>query len=302
MPTHFQISVTITPNNIDLLSGIFFDLGAQAVTMTDAQNEPLFQVTPEDEPHWQHTTLHALFDADITPDPLIEHIKNNYDAFHTHDFYVEKIFNENWVLKTQKQFQVRAFSGLWVCPRWEKSSFEKTHGKKERVVFLEPGLAFGTGTHPTTQLCLTWLSEHAPKNKTVIDYGCGSGILALAALVLGAKTVWATDHDTQALSATKNNLSYNTFKNTAYCHIVTTDEIKSVRADIVVANILANPLIELAPTLMDLLLPQGTLILSGVLANDINRVTNAYLSHFNCVDTQQKDEWILMVLATHSHS
>jgi ribosomal protein L11 methyltransferase len=292
MPTHFQISVTVTSDQAEILSDIFSDLGADAVTMTDAKDEPLFQLSPEHGPLWQDTTVHALFDDTLSADNLIISIKENHAEFKLLDFYIEKIAAKNWVEETQKHFHAQEFSGLWICPQWEKSAWEKSHSKKEPVVFIEPGLAFGTGTHPTTQLCLTWLATHALKNQTVIDYGCGSGILALGACALDAKIVWATDHDNQALISTQNNANYNSFKNES--HIVNTNDIQSARANIVIANILANPLISLAPTLTELVLPQGKLVLSGILANDSDRVAAAYENHFTRIKTEQKDEWVLI--------
>lgn len=295
MTSHFQISVTVSPDKIEMLSDIFSDLGAEAITMTDAKDEPLFQLEPEDEPHWQQTTLHALFDTQFSPDQVIQAILQDNPEFKTLDFYVEKIANQNWVEVTQKQFHAQQLGHLWICPQWEKSTWEKTHrNKKEPVVFIEPGLAFGTGTHPTTQLCLTWLATHSLKKKTVIDYGCGSGILALAAMALDAKMVWATDHDHQALISTENNASYNAFKNTL--RIVNTTDICSARADIVIANILANPLIELAPILSELVSENGTLVLSGVLEVDAERVASAYKNRFAKVDMQQQDGWVLIEL------
>lgn len=292
---HFQISVTTTHNQAELLSDIFSELGADAVSMTDAQDEPLFQVTLEETPLWKATTLHALFNTDFSAEEIIHQIKKQHVEFQSLNFYIEKVAQKNWVEETQKQFRAQQFGDLWVCPQWEKESFEKTHGrKKSPVVFIEPGLAFGTGTHPTTQLCLTWLATHDLKNKIVIDYGCGSGILALAALALNAKKVYATDHDYQALISTKNNEKYNQFKNKLI--ILTTEEIKSARADIVVANILANPLIELAPRLTELVLPNGKLILSGVLANDADRVIDAYNTHFTHTHTHTHTDWVLMEL------
>jgi len=297
MPSHFQISVTVTADKIEALSELFADLGADAITMTDAKDEPLFQLTPDDEPHWQHTTVHALFDTntpDFSAETIVQTIQKNNPEFQSLDFYIEKIANENWVSITQKQFRPQQFGKqLWICPQWERSMWEKSHRDKKTIaVFIEPGLAFGTGTHPTTQLCLTWLANHPPKKLTVIDYGCGSGILALSALALGAKTVWATDHDDQALISTENNAACNAFKNNL--HIVNTTDIKSACADLVLANILANPLIELAPTLTELLSPKGKLILSGVLSQDADRVASAYLNHFTRTDMKQQGEWVLM--------
>lgn len=297
MSSHIQISVIASADQIDALSELFADLGADAITMTDAKDEPLFQLTPDDEPHWQHTTVQALFDAntpDFSAETIVQTIQKNNSAFQSLDFYIEKMMNENWVEKTQKQFQPQQFGKqLWICPQWEKDTWEKSHNDKKSIaVFIEPGLAFGTGTHPTTQLCLTWLANHPPKKLEVIDYGCGSGILALAACALGAKTVWATDHDDQALISTENNAAYNTCSDNL--HIVNTTDIKSARANVMLANILANPLIALASTLTELILPKGKLILSGVLTEDADRVASAYLDHFTRTDTKQQDEWVLM--------
>jgi len=294
MTTHIQISATIAPDKIDLLSDIFMELGAHAVSMTDAKDEPLFQLSPEDQPHWQHTTVHALFDEDFSADHIIAQIKECYPLFLSCDFYCEKIGQKNWVLETQKQFHAQQFGSLWICPQWERKQFKKIHGKK-KVVFIEPGLAFGTGTHPTTQLCLTWIANAKLHKHTLIDYGCGSGILALGALAMGAQTVYATDHDDQALESTHNNLAYNTF-DPAKLAIRKTDAMQDVKADIIVANILANPLIELASTLKNLLLPHGKLILSGILSHDADRVFAAYQDHFTRVDIQHQDEWVLMEL------
>ena len=293
MVTHYQISITVTPNQIELLSELFSDLGADAVTMIDAKDEPLFQLSPEDNPHWQHTTLQALFNATIPAKKMIDKIKKNHPEFQACHFDIEKIENKNWVEETQKQFHAQKFGKLWICPQWEKNNFLQAH-KNAPVVFIEPGLAFGTGTHPTTQLCLTWIAKNVA-HESVIDYGCGSGILALAALALGAKIVFATDHDPQALESTGNNYTYNHF-NDAILHVRKINEMQLIKTEIVIANILANPLIELAPTLTQLLLPNGKLILSGILSHDADRVFAAYQNHFTRIDTQEKEGWVLMEL------
>lgn len=294
MTPHFQISVTTSPAIIETLSDIFMELGADAITMTDAKDEPLFQLSPEEGPLWQQTTLHALFDSNYSPEDIIDRIKTHFPEFQSLDFYAEKVENQNWVEQTQKQFHAQPFGKLWICPQWEKADWEKTHKRDKHVVFIEPGLAFGTGTHPTTQLCLTWLADNTLNNQVMIDYGCGSGILALAACALNAKTVYATDHDPQALIATHNNANYNTFSTPLHC--VSTKDIQSVRTDIVVANILANTLIDLAPTLSKLLLPNGKLILSGILSEDADRVIAAYQNDFEKRDVQMKEGWVLIEL------
>lgn len=289
MKNHKQISASVSAHQIDALSDCLSELGALAISMTDAKDEPLFQLTPGEEKFWQETTLHALFDESSDCEKIIADLKNTQPQFKTTKFLIEKIEGRDWVLETQKQFSAQAFGGLWVCPMWEKDTFD-TRDKK--VLFLEPGLAFGTGTHPTTQLCLTWLATHDLKHKTVIDYGCGSGILALGALALGAEAVYATDHDEQALLSTQNNADYNAFEKTL--HIVNTTDIKKARVDIVIANILANPLIELADTLRNLLKPNGQLILSGILADDLDRVIAAYQAYFEVAEKKVLGEWGLV--------
>jgi len=294
-----QLSATVTPDNIDLLSELFFALGAETVTLTDAEDEPLFQRSPEDQPHWQQTTVHGLYvfdtekEADGTCADIIRNIQEDA-AFSKTVFTIKKLEDKNWVEETQKHFQPQNFGGLWVCPQWEKQAFLKTHANTP-VIFIEPGLAFGTGTHPTTQLCLTWLATHDLKNKSVIDYGCGSGILAIAACAQQSARVYATDHDSQALESTINNARYNDF-DPALLETRTTDKMHGVKADIIVANILANTLITLAPTLIDLLAENGTLVLSGVLREDVQRVVAAYDQVLTVTEIQYQQEWSLIEL------
>ncbi|MDP1574284.1 MAG: 50S ribosomal protein L11 methyltransferase [Coxiellaceae bacterium] len=297
MTNLIQISATISPEHIDLLSELFFALDAETVTLTDAKDEPLFQLSPEDQPHWQQTTVHGLFALDEASfaQRIVTTIKENNSEFVETKFIIQEVENKNWVEETQKQFHAQAFGPLWVCPQWEKEVFLKNH-PNEKVIFIEPGLAFGTGTHPTTQLCLTWLATHDLKNKTVVDYGCGSGILALAACAEDAALVYATDHDQQALESTLNNAEYNVFPH-AILHTRKTNDMSDVKADIVVANILANTLITLAPTLIDLLAPNGKLILSGVLSQDVDRVVASYSDHFSLTDVQHQEEWTLIALS-----
>src|SRR3990167_6006901 len=140
--THIQISTTTTSDNVELLSDIFSEHGALSVSMTDAKDEPLFQLNPEDNPHWQQTTLHALFDSLTSPDHIVSEIKKNYPQFLVCDFFIEKIDSKNWVLETQKQFQPQQFSQLWICPQQHKQDFLRNH-KNALAVFIEPGLAFG---------------------------------------------------------------------------------------------------------------------------------------------------------------
>lgn len=317
MSTTFQISATVSPENIDLLSELFFAFDAATVTCVDAKDQPLFQVGLKEHPHWDHTTVQGLFVLDQTlnesestraqasrddrtraqasrAEQIIQTIKSDHSVFTDTVFTVTEIENKNWVEETQKNFQPQCFSGLWVCPQWEKENFIAQH-PNEKVIYIEPGLAFGTGTHPTTQLCLKWLAENSIDNKIVVDYGCGSGILALAACALSAKEVYATDHDEQALESSKNNLMYNDFS-VSQLHLRTTNNMHDVKADIVVANILANTLINLADPLIALLKPGAQLVLSGVLRNDVDRVVAAFQSHCHLMDVSYQEDWSVITL------
>ena len=292
MHTLIQLSVIANSAQIDLLSELFFALGAETVTCEDARNEPLFQLSPEDHPHWQHTMVRGLFDGAVDMNHVIFVIKNNQEEFSQLIFSVEKIENKNWVAETQKFFSAQQFGKLWICPQWDAKIFTQ-----KPVVFIEPGLAFGTGTHPTTQLCLTWLATHDLADKTVVDYGCGSGILALGAMALGAKKVFATDHDDQALESTVNNVAYNNFDRDRLV-IKKIGKMEGIKANIVIANILANTIIDLAAVLTNLVLPGGKLILSGILREDSERVFQVYQDNFTVVDTQCQGEWVLLELET----
>lgn len=291
-----QISAVVPADQIDLLSELFFALGAETVTDIDAEDEPLFQTSPEDRPHWQRTAVQGLFvfeacdNVNAVCAPIIDNIQSNHTIFASTPFHIQVIENKNWVAETQKYFQPQKFGNLWVCPQWERDSFSE-----KPVIFIEPGLAFGTGTHPTTQLCLTWLATYELKNKTVVDYGCGSGILALAACAVGANTVYATDHDVQALESTLNNAQYNAF-DVGVLQTRTTDNMQNIQADIVVANILANTLIALVAILTSIVKEKGVLVLSGVLREDVNRVVAVYETDFIVQDIQYQEEWSLIVL------
>ncbi len=287
-----QIIISTTPDLIDDLSDELLALGALAISLTDAKDDPIFQLAPEETPLWQETVLTALFPDSTLVDPLVKELKHTNPRFKDLTVTIEPVANKNWVEETQKQFPPQQFGNLWVCPEWEK---EKLADTNDSAIYIAPGLAFGTGTHPTTKLCLKWLSDNPPKGKVVVDYGCGSGILALGAIALGAKTVYATDHDPQALQSTAHNADCNTFQNIDL-QIRHIDDMQNIKADLLLANILANPLIELAPTLISLLKPNSTLVLSGLLTSDIDRVASAYQSACKITKTQQEGDWVLLEL------
>ncbi len=199
---------------------------------------------------------------------------------------IKKIADEDWVRRSLDQFKPMKFGKrLWICPSW----FTPPEPNDVNII-LDPGLAFGTGTHPTTALCLEWLDEHINAQHLVIDYGCGSGILSLAALKLGAKRVFAVDNDEQALEATLRNGEKNGFI-PPELQTYLPNELPVEQADLLIANILAQPLIELAPLFAKRVKPHGKLILSGILPSQTEEITKAYSPWFNMQPPDFKEEW-----------
>lgn len=249
-----QIKFTIDASEYESLCETLEQLGALSITLMDAEDNPIFEPEPGTMPLWDKAIVTALFDekADL----------KNYP--------VEIIEDKAWERECMDQFHPMRFGEkLWICPSWHE-----VHEPNAVIVKLDPGLAFGTGSHETTKLCLTWLATHDITNKIIIDYGTGSGILAIAAMKLGAKKVYAVDIDTQALQAVEENASNNNTE----IEICTPDHLPKIKADIILANILANPLIQLAPVLLSHLKKEGLLVLSGLLVSQIEPVKEAYES------------------------
>ena len=200
---------------------------------------------------------------------------------------VEILEDKDWVREWMDQYQpVKLSDRLWICPSWR----EPVDPDAANLI-LDPGLAFGTGTHPTTHLCLQWLAQAKTEGKTVIDYGCGSGILAIAALLLGAESALAIDNDPQALTATQDNASRNQIAPKRLTVTLPRDNYPA-SADILLANILAQPLIELAGVIAGLVKPSGQLALSGILESQWQDVAAAYSPWFELNDPVIEAEWV----------
>lgn len=290
--TWTQLALTCKETQAELISNYLSAYDALAVTIVDGSgHEEIFQYTPTDSPIWKKSKILALFnnqDEAIQASQMLDVVVD--DKLH---FAIEEITDKDWVRETQKSFPAQSFgqkSSLYVIPSWEQQG-----QFKPPYVRIDPGVAFGTGTHPTTGLCLSWLADHPPIDLQVIDYGCGSGILALAALALKAQHVFATDHDDMAIEATMNNANLNNFVSVDNLHCSKEVPDTLATADLVMANILANPLIELAPTLTQLCKANGTLLLSGLLSMEVDQV----LSHYPEFTEQQRyhlEDWSAIVL------
>lgn len=277
--------LTITPQmglDADWVGDLLTLSGACAVTLTDAEDNPIFEPDIGTTPLWQRTAITGLFLTEADRDAGLRLLLSQCPPGSFHHSLTD-LADQDWVRAWMAEFQpMQMGERLWICPSWE------TPPQADAVnIILDPGLAFGTGTHPTTALCLRWLDQQEITNKTVVDYGCGSGILAVAAKKLGAAHVFASDIDVQALQATRANADANQ---------VEVDLFEPMQAlapvDIVIANILAHPLQQLAPYLCSLLKDDGYLVLSGILQSQADDVKTAYAPWINVHDLECQDEWV----------
>jgi len=266
------------------------EMGADAVSMEDAADQPLYEPDPGTTPLWSQTTVTGLFQCDRDIDQLCADIR---DAWHQQtpvtisEIGVILVEDKDWERAWMDDFQPLKFGErLWIVPSWHDAPDPEAAN-----LMLDPGLAFGTGTHPTTALCLEWLDGQDVQGKQVIDYGCGSGILGLAALLLGADHVIGVDTDPQALAASRDNARRNGVEQSRLDLYLPEDE-PDTRCDVMLANILAQPLIGLASHLATLTRPGGDLVLSGILSNQAREVMAAYEPWFIMDEPEQREEWI----------
>lgn len=288
-----EIHINTVAEHAKMLEEELFVLGAEAVTMQDAGDQPIYEPALHESSLWQETTVIGLFAHDQDSDPIIHSLKQHQANQEIKNFYVKHLADQDWVRASLKNFQPLQFGKrLWVCPSWHTPPNPNSVN-----VILDPGLAFGTGTHETTHLCLEWLEQHIQSQSCLIDYGCGSGILGIAALKLGAKHVIAVDHDSQALEATRHNAERNGLSTLQLETLLPSQPIPQ-KADILIANILAKPLIDLSYLFSSLLKPHGEILLSGILRDQVEEVVKAYQPWFNLKESTFKNEWACLFLET----
>lgn len=279
-----QITTNVPEAQAEPLSEMMTELGAVSVTFMDAQDEPIYEPEIGTTPIWSITKVMSLFDAETHAEFIVETLQANMPALQDNHFKIEAIEDKDWVREWMDQFQPMKFGeNLWIVPSWHA-----TPDANAVNLMLDPGLAFGTGTHPTTAMCLQWLDQHPPIGKTVIDYGCGSGVLALAAKKLGASQVAGTDIDPQAVQASLENAKRN--QESITFHLV--NEFESEPVDLLIANILSGPLKALAPEFAELVKPGGQLILSGLLTSQADELIEHYKAYgFELNELATTDEW-----------
>lgn len=281
-----QIRLNSTNERAEAISDFLEELGSVSVTFMDSQDTPIFEPLPGETRLWGNTDVIALFDAETDMAPILTALQGSHLLEQGFAYKIEQIEDKDWEREWMDNFHPMKFGKrLWICPTWREIP------EPDAVnVMLDPGLAFGTGTHPTTALCLEWLDSLDLEGKTVIDFGCGSGILAIAALKLGAKSAVGIDIDPQAILASRNNAEANGVADRLQLFL-SDDKPANLKADVVVANILAGPLKELYPVISQLPKAQGNLGLSGILASQAQSVCEAYAQTFELEPVVEREEW-----------
>lgn len=283
-----RLTIESDKNFVEPLSELLEKFGASSVSYAPATDEALYDEPSEKAGFWQHTAVSALLDHDIDLDILLACIRNLLGTENIFSHKIESLADREW-LEAHKEGHGPMLFGdrLCVCPSWSE-----VPAGYQYSIMLDPGLAFGTGAHATTSLCLQWLAENELAHKQVIDYGCGSGILALAAARLGADKVYAVDIDPQAISATRRNADNNGLQEKLI--LSQADQAVLPEADILVANILLKPLLGLASKFSELVQPDGQIILSGILATQVEECLATYDRWFTIQEPTFKEEWAIL--------
>jgi ribosomal protein L11 methyltransferase len=269
----------------------FFNAGAASVTFKEhiphgQQEKPILEPNLGETPLWEHTRVVGLFDTDINTAHITSQLTQQLSPIHL-TLRWEQLEDKDWEREWMKNYHpIQCADNLWICPSWIAPPNPDAIN-----ILLDPGLAFGTGTHPTTFLCLQWLAEQNLNNTSLIDYGCGSGILGVAALLLGTQQAIGVDIDPQALIATKENLQRNGLPVDSFT-VHQPQDCPSTQVDIMAANILAGPLVELADTIIALIKPSGSICLSGILHHQAQAVMDAYAHAIHFDPVTQKEEWV----------
>ncbi len=280
-----QLRIRAGGADLDGLEAACLDLGALAVTLSDAGDEPVLEPRPGETPTWPDTELTALFSEDIAIDDVSTELFRRFKSSPKFAIQTEQLPDRHWEREWLKDFRPEPFGDrLWVCP----------HGQQAKdpnaiVLSLDPGLAFGTGSHPTTALCLRWLDRHIKGGEQILDFGCGSGVLAIAGLLLGATSADATDIDPQALRASVDNATAN--KVADKLKVYEPSSTPTCQYDIVIANILASTLIDFAPQLIDSTRVGGQLVLSGVLKEQADDVMQAFTHAVDFTPAVIEGDW-----------
>ncbi|WP_322106060.1 50S ribosomal protein L11 methyltransferase [Paraburkholderia sp. J41] len=288
-----ELIVELERDRAEELSDALIELGALSVSVEDADadtpdEQPLFGepgLTPE-RTAWQHSRVIALIGADQDPALLLAAASNELALAQTPRFSLREVEEQDWVRLTQSQFDpIQIGERIWVVPSWHDAP-----DPHALVLELDPGLAFGTGSHPTTRLCMEWIEQHVKPGQSMLDYGCGSGILAILAQKCGANPVIGIDIDPQAVESAR----YNSERNRAQVAYGLPDDLQAGEFDVVVANILSNPLKLMASMLSSRVKPGGRLALSGILARQADEVAQVYARWIDISVWREHEGWVCL--------
>ena len=284
-----ELKIQVLSDSVPLLEEKLFASGAVSLTYLDAKDQPIFLEILNETPLWESVFILSLFSETTDLEPLISELGQDRAIVNCNELKIKTLADQDWETKWMVDFQPMQFGDkLWVCPSWITPP-----DPSAKTIILDPGLAFGSGDHPTTSLCLSWLYDHITEEQEVMDYGCGSGVLSIAATLLGASTVYAVDYDPQAITAISNNIEKNMISE-GRIRTYLPEDLPTIRVDCLVANILAMPLIELSEQFSNLTKPMGKLVLSGILEEQTNSVIQHYKRWFEIDKPQEKDGWVLI--------
>jgi ribosomal protein L11 methyltransferase len=287
-----KIEIDVGARNPEPFEDALFAAGATSVTLADAADDPVLEPAPGMTPLWPTVRIEALFEGDTDPVAVLASLHASLDEplpGHRFSLLGDRTWEREWL----KDFKPMRFGRrLWVCPGGQRPPAESlpVAGDPAVILELDPGLAFGTGTHPTTALCLEWLDGLELEGRSVIDFGCGSGILAVAALKLGARLAIGIDIDPQALLASQDNAVRNGVADRLT--LLAAGQPLTAAADVLLANILAEPLLALAPRIKDHVVPGGRIALSGILATQAGAVAERYGAWFDMNPAKALGDWV----------
>ena len=286
-----ELHCTARKDQVESLEDWFFEAGALSVTLEDHADQPLLEPGPGETPLWDRVQVTALFAGDQDLQPVLAAVPAELVTEAPQS--IVPVADREWTRVWEDQFQpMQMGKRLWICPSWTPPPEADAIN-----LLLDPGLAFGTGTHPTTAMCLRALDAASLEDTRIVDYGCGSGILGIAAALLGAQQVLGIDNDPQAITASLDNAMRNEVPTSQFsAHLPAASELDNWRysADWVVANILAGPLIELEPILTSMMAPKGRLLLAGLLAEQAEQVIATYASKVKLAIADRQEEWVLL--------
>jgi len=284
-----EISISVSREITAIAEQALEEAGSLAITLQDHEDNPVLEPGPGSTPLWPTVQVCGLFESGLDREALFEALRVVPGGSRPENIRWREVGDQDWERAWMDRFAPMRFGqALWIVPTGMQIPFDP----KNIEIRLDPGLAFGTGTHPTTALCLEWLDEQDVNARTVVDFGCGSGILGIAAALKGAQRVICVDNDPQALAATAENAERNDVSRLIECHGPETYDCAG--ADIVMANILAGPLIELAPLLLESVRPNGLLALSGILKEQADGVASAYREGLSGMEMKIQEEWVLL--------